>query len=49
VGINLFIASLRFNRPVTLLYQASLPYLVLMLVVLLLVTYLPGLSQWLLS
>jgi C4-dicarboxylate transporter, DctM subunit len=48
VGINLFIASLRFNRPVTLLYQASLPYLVLMLIVLLLVTYLPGLSQWLL-
>ena len=49
VGINLFIASLRFNRPITLLYKASLPYLVLMLMVLLLVTYLPGLSQWLLN
>jgi C4-dicarboxylate transporter, DctM subunit len=49
VGINLFIASLRFNRPITLLYKASVPYLVLMLIVLLLVTYLPGLSQWLLS
>lgn len=49
VGINLFIASLRFNRPITLLYKASIPYLILLLLVLLMVTYLPGLSGWLLN
>jgi C4-dicarboxylate transporter, DctM subunit len=49
VGINLFIASLRFNRPITLLYKASVPYLILLLLVLLMVTYLPGLSGWLLN
>jgi tripartite ATP-independent transporter DctM subunit len=49
VGINLFIASLRFKRPVTLLYKASVPYLLLLLLVLLVVTYIPGLSGWLLD
>jgi tripartite ATP-independent transporter DctM subunit len=44
VGINLFIASIRFNKPVTLVYRASLPYLLLLLAVLLLITYIPGLS-----
>ena len=46
VGINLFIASLKFNVPITRLYRASLPFLALMLVVLALITYLPGLSLW---
>jgi tripartite ATP-independent transporter DctM subunit len=49
VGINLFIASLRFDRPITLLYKASLPYLLLLLLVLLVVTYFPGVSGWLLN
>jgi tripartite ATP-independent transporter DctM subunit len=49
VGINLFIASLRFNRPITLLYKASVPYLMLLILVLLLVTYFPGISGWLLG
>lgn len=44
VGINLFIASLRFERPITLLYKASIPYLILMIGVLLLITYVPLLS-----
>ena len=46
VGINLFISSLRFNKSVTTLYRASIPYLILLLGVLLLVTYLPALSLW---
>jgi tripartite ATP-independent transporter DctM subunit len=47
VGINLFIASLRFKRPVLDLYRASLPFLGLYLVALLVITYVPGLSLWL--
>jgi TRAP-type C4-dicarboxylate transport system permease large subunit len=47
--MNLFIASLKFEQPVTVLYRASLPYLLLLLVCLLLVTYLPGLALFLLG
>jgi len=48
VGINLFISSLTFKKPVTQLYRASIPYLVLLLLSLILITYLPGLSLFLL-
>jgi TRAP-type C4-dicarboxylate transport system permease large subunit len=44
VGLNLFIASLRFQRPVVELYRASLPFLGLYLLALLAITYFPGLS-----
>ena len=44
VGINLFISSFRFNKPVTSLYVASLPFLVLLLVALAIITYIPFLS-----
>jgi TRAP-type C4-dicarboxylate transport system permease large subunit len=49
VGINLFIASLKFRQPVTTLYWASLPYLMLLLVLLVLITYVPALSLWILG
>ena len=39
VGINLFIASSRFEEPVIKLYKATLPFLILRLIVLLLITY----------
>lgn len=44
VGLNLFIASSRFDRPIMQLYKATLPFLLLLLFVLLLITYWPGLS-----
>jgi C4-dicarboxylate transporter DctM subunit len=47
VGINLFIASLKFEKPVTVLYRASLPYLLLLLGVLVIITYVPWLSLFL--
>ena len=46
VGINLFIASQRFEKPVLSLFRATLPFLALMLVWLGIVTYLPALSLW---
>jgi tripartite ATP-independent transporter DctM subunit len=46
VGMNLFIASLRFERPIWALTRASLPYLAILLAVLALVTYVPALSLW---
>lgn len=41
VGINLFISSFRFNRPVLELYRVSVPFLFLMIVGLLIITYIP--------
>jgi C4-dicarboxylate transporter DctM subunit len=46
VGINLFIASQRFNRPVLSLFRAALPFLALMLLWLGLITYVPFFSLW---
>ncbi len=47
VGINLFIASTRFNEPVIKLYKAVLPFLGLRLIGLLLITYVPAISLFL--
>ena len=47
VGINLFVASLRFDKPVVKLYAASLAFLAIMFAGLLVITYWPGLSMWL--
>ena len=44
VGINLFIASLRFRRPVFALYRASVLFIMVLLVALMLITYVPALS-----
>ena len=46
VGINLFIASQRFNKPILTLFRSTLPFLVIMLIWLLLITYIPELSLW---
>ncbi len=44
VGMNLLIAAFRFRRSVTLLYRVSVPFLALLLIALLLITYVPALS-----
>lgn len=44
VGMNLFIASLRFEKPVSLIYRSTFPYLMLLFLLLALVTYLPEIS-----
>ncbi|MDZ7581517.1 MAG: TRAP transporter large permease subunit [Deltaproteobacteria bacterium] len=44
VGLNLFIASLKFRKPVVRLYAASWPYLAVLLILLAVITYVPRLS-----
>ena len=44
VGMNLFIASYRFKKPVTELYKACIPFMLVLLFALLLITYVPALS-----
>ncbi|MDH5735959.1 MAG: TRAP transporter large permease subunit, partial [Gammaproteobacteria bacterium] len=46
VGINLFIASQRFSQSILLIFKSTFPFLFIMLLWLLLITYLPILSLW---
>lgn len=47
VGMNLFIASYRFNKPVTTLYYAAIPFMLVLLIALMIITYWPDLSLFL--
>ncbi len=49
VGMNLFIASYRFEKPVMTLYLATIPFFIVLLVAVLIITYWPALSLSLLS
>jgi len=49
VGLNLFLASYRFERPITELYRSTLPFLGILLVTLMIITYLPLLSTLLIQ
>jgi len=44
VGMNLFIASYRFRKPLQELYSASWPFMLVLLAALLVITYVPWLS-----
>ena len=44
VGMNLFIASFRFNKPITDIYQATIPFFFVLLIAVLIITYWPTLS-----
>jgi C4-dicarboxylate transporter, DctM subunit len=44
VGLNLFIASFRFEKPILTLYRATLPFLLILLLCVLIITYWPWLS-----
>jgi TRAP-type C4-dicarboxylate transport system permease large subunit len=41
VGMNLFLAAYRFDKPVVEVWRAGLPFLLLLALVVLLVTYVP--------
>ena len=47
VGLNLFISSLRFDKPVFTVVRATLVYIGILLVALVIITYVPELSLWL--
>ena len=49
VGLNLFIASARFERPILSIYRASIPFLLLLLCALLIITYVPQISLFMID
>ena len=49
VGLNLFLASYRFDKPVVTLYRATLPFLALLMLTLIIITYFPIISLFLVN
>ena len=49
IGMNLFIASYRFRKPISEIYLATLPFMGVLLIVLALITYLPEISLFFLD
>lgn len=49
VGMNLFIASYRFNKPITELYYATIPFMLILFLAVLIITYWPALTMTLLD
>jgi tripartite ATP-independent transporter DctM subunit len=47
VGLNLFIASYRFDRPILEVCRATLPFLLILLASVIVITFWPELSLWL--
>lgn len=49
VGLNLFIASYRFEQPIVRVYLASLPFLLVLMAAVLLIAFWPSLSLWMIE
>jgi len=49
VGLNLFIASYRFEKPIMHVYSATFPFLIILMLSVVLITFLPQLSLFFLS
>ena len=47
VGLNLFIASYRFNKPIMSVYSATLPFLLMLMLSVIIITFWPELSLFL--
>jgi tripartite ATP-independent transporter DctM subunit len=47
VGLDLFIASYRFEKPIMHVYSATFPFLVILMLSVLVITFWPDLSLWL--
>jgi TRAP-type C4-dicarboxylate transport system permease large subunit len=44
VGMNLYLASFRFDKPIMTVFRASLPFFLINLIAVLVITFVPALS-----
>ena len=49
MGENLFLSSYRFNQSLTRVYRSTAPFLVILFAAVLLITYVPGMTLWLVN
>ncbi len=48
MGLNLFLSATRFHKPLPYLYREAMPFLGIMTIGVLFVTYVPSVTLWLL-
>jgi TRAP-type C4-dicarboxylate transport system permease large subunit len=48
VGLNLFIASYRFDKSITQIYISTLPFLLILMAAVIMITFIPAMSLGLL-
>jgi tripartite ATP-independent transporter DctM subunit len=48
MGANLFLSSYRFRKPLSEIFRSVLPYLAILAITVLLITYIPAMTLWLL-
>ena len=46
MGENLFLSAMQFDKPLSQIYRSTLPYVVILIVAVLLITYVPALTLW---
>jgi tripartite ATP-independent transporter DctM subunit len=46
VGLNLFLASVRFKKPLSEIYKSVVPFLIVMFAAVLLITYVPAITRF---
>ena len=46
MGENLFLSSYRFKQPLVRIYLSTAPFVILLLIAVLLITYVPALTMW---
>jgi C4-dicarboxylate transporter, DctM subunit len=49
MGENLFLSSYRFDQPLLRVYRYTLPYTAMLIVAVLVITYVPDLTLWLVT
>jgi TRAP-type C4-dicarboxylate transport system permease large subunit len=45
VGLNLFLAALRFDKPLVKIYKSVIPFLIIMAITVVIITYVPALTD----
>ena len=45
VGLNLFLSALRFKKPLLYIYKSTIPFLIIMIITVLIITYVPWLTS----
>jgi C4-dicarboxylate transporter DctM subunit len=48
MGENLFLAAYRFDQPLGRIYRSTIPYVIILLFAVLVITYVPPITLWLL-
>jgi TRAP-type C4-dicarboxylate transport system permease large subunit len=49
VGMNLFLSAYRFEEKMPVIYKSTLPYFIVLLIAVLVITYFPPLTLWLVN